>query len=84
MSANFDVGNLPYQATSADLPTRFAPHGEGKEARVIAYRETGRPRGPSFVETALPKDAEAAIESPNGRNLDCRGLTVNSTKGRSR
>ena len=84
MASNVYVGNLTFNTTSADLQTLFGQHGEVKKAQVITDRETGRSRGFGFVEMATSEEAEAAISSLNGREVDGRALTVNLAKERAR
>ena len=84
MSNNLYVGNLTFNTTSADLETLFAQHGNVTKALVITDRETGRSRGFGFVEMSTSEEANAAINSLNGHNVDGRDLTVNIAKERSR
>ena len=83
MSNNLYVGNLTFNTTSADLETLFAQHGEVRNAQVITDRDTGRSRGFGFVEMGTSDEANAAIGSLNGHNVDGRDLTVNVAKERS-
>ena len=84
MSNNLYVGNLTFNTTSADLETLFAQYGNVTKAQVITDRETGRSRGFGFVEMSSTDEANAAINSLNGHNVDGRDLTVNVAKERSR
>ncbi|MDH3426290.1 MAG: RNA-binding protein [Acidimicrobiia bacterium] len=83
MSNNLYVGNLTFNTTSNDLETLFAQHGEVRKAQVITDRDTGRSRGFGFVEMGTSDEANAAIGSLNGHNVDGRDLTVNVAKERS-
>ena len=84
MSSNLYVGNLTFNTSSADLESLFAAHGTVTRAQVITDRDTGRSRGFGFVEMASAEEAQAAISSLNGSNVDGRDLTVNVAKERSR
>ena len=84
MSNNLYVGNLTFNTTSADLESLFGEHGTVTKAQVITDRETGRSRGFGFVEMGSSEEANTAITSLNGRNIDGRDLTVNVAKERSR
>ena len=84
MSNNLYVGNLTFNTTSADLETLFAQYGNVTKAQVITDRDTGRSRGFGFVEMSTSEEANAAINSLNGHNVDGRDLTVNIAKERSR
>jgi RNA recognition motif. (a.k.a. RRM, RBD, or RNP domain) len=39
------VGNLPFNATEADVKTLFERHGKVDSVKLINDRETGKPRG---------------------------------------
>ena len=79
------VGNLSYQTNEASLREVFEQEGRKvSEIKIVTDRETGQPRGFAFVEMASPADAEAAIASLNGRELDGRTLKVNEAQERSR
>ena len=79
---NIYVGNLPFEATEGDLKATFSNYGEVSTARIITDRETGRSRGFGFVEMPNSSEAEAAIQSLNGKDLKGRALTVNEAKPR--
>ena len=84
MSTNIYVGNLTFATNSAELEALFSEHGEVTRAQVITERDTGRSRGFGFVEMSSSEDAQKAISSLNGRDIDGRQLTVNLAKERSR
>jgi RNA recognition motif-containing protein len=76
------VGNLSFNTTENDLRDTFAAHGTVQEVNLMTDRETGRPRGFGFVTMGTPEEAEAAISSLNGKDVDGRALTVNVAKPR--
>src|SRR6478735_949492 len=80
MAKNIYVGNLSFEATTADLEALFGQHGTVQRAQVVSDRETGRSRGFGFVE--MSDGAEAAIQALNGAQLQGRTLTVNEAKPR--
>ncbi len=84
MSTNLYVGNLTFNTSSAELEALFAQHGSVTKAQVITDRDTGRSRGFGFVEMGSAEDAQKAISSLDGKDLDGRSLTVNLAKERSR
>lgn len=84
MTTNIYVGNLTFDTTSADLEKMFGEHGEVTKSQVITDRDSGRSRGFGFVEMANSEEAQAAISTLNGHNVDGRSLTVNLAKERSR
>ncbi len=79
---NIYVGNLPFDATEADLRSLFADYGTITSASVITDRDTGRSRGFGFVELADETLAGQAIEKLDGYEWDGRKLTVNQAKPR--
>jgi RNA recognition motif-containing protein len=83
MSSNIFVGNLSFETSSSRLETLFADFGEVTRAQVITDRDTGRSRGFGFVEMSSSEQAENAISSLNGKEVDGRQLKVNLAKPRS-
>ncbi len=80
MNKKLYVGGLPYAVTEDKLNEIFSAHGTVDSARVITDRFTGRSRGFGFVEMADESEAQAAIDSLNGTELDGRTLTVNEAR----
>lgn len=74
------VGNLSFDATSADLTTLCAEFGEVTSAQVVTDRDTGRSRGFGFVE--MREGGDAAIQALNLKEFQGRNLTVNEAKAR--
>lgn len=74
------VGGLPYSVTDGRLEEIFAPHGTVESARVVADKFTGQSRGFGFVEMGSGSEAQTAIDSLNGTQIDGRTLTVNEAK----
>ena len=82
MSTKLFVGNLSFNTTQNDLQDLFTKHGSVTEVNLMMDRETGRPRGFGFVTMASKEEADAAVESLNGKNVDGRDLTVNEARPR--
>ena len=78
------VGGLPYSVTGARLEEVFSAHGTVASANVISDKFTGQSRGFGFVEMSSSNEAQKAIESLNGTQLDGRTLTVNEAKPMAR
>jgi RNA recognition motif-containing protein len=74
------VGNLSYTTTKETLEAEFGAHGQVEEVALITDRETGRPRGFAFVTMNSNSEAQAAIESLNGAEVDGRSLVVNEAR----
>lgn len=80
MGTKLYVGGLPYSVTEGRLSEVFSVHGTVESARVIADKFTGQSRGFGFVEMSSGSEAQNAITSLNGTDLDGRTLTVNEAK----
>ncbi len=83
MAKRLYVGNLKYTVTSEQLEELFEQFGVVNSAQVLIDRDTGRSRGFGFVEMQNDDEADAAIESLDGRDHDGRRLTVNEAKPRT-
>ncbi len=83
MESKVYVGNLPFGVNAEQLRTLFEEGGhEVLEVKIVMDRDTGRPRGFAFVNMASQEDAQAVINSLNGRDIEGRALTVNMAKER--
>ena len=82
MSTKLYVGNLSFNTTAQDLEKIFGEIGSVESANLIEDRETGRSRGFGFVEMSSKEEAQNAISSLNGKEVDGRTLTVNEAKPR--
>ncbi len=80
MSNKLYVGGLPYSVTEGQLQEIFAAHGSVESAKVIADKFTGQSRGFGFVEMGSGSEAQSAIDSLNGTQLEGRTLVVNEAK----
>jgi RNA recognition motif-containing protein len=76
------VGNLSYQVTDEELRQAFESHGEVSSANVIMDKFSGQSKGFGFVEMPSKNEAEAAINSLNGKELKGRALNVNEARPR--
>jgi RNA recognition motif-containing protein len=76
------VGGLPYSVSDGQLSELFSAHGTVDSARVITDRMSGRSKGFGFVEMSSQSEAESAIESLNGTDLEGRSIKVNEAKPR--
>ena len=76
------VGNLPFNATEADVKSLFERHGKVDSVKLINDRETGKPRGFGFVD--MPQaEAQTAIQALNGFQMNGRPLRVNEAQERT-
>lgn len=82
VSMNLYIGNLDYKVNENHLREFFEQMGEVSSAKIITDRDTGRSKGFGFVEMPNNDEANAAIESLNGKNLLSRAITVNEARPR--
>jgi RNA recognition motif-containing protein len=83
MGKRLYVGNLSYGVTEAELRDTFAEAGEVVDVKVVLDRDTGRPRGFAFVELSSDGEAQKAIETMNGRELQGRAMNVSEARERT-
>jgi cold-inducible RNA-binding protein len=75
------IGNLPFQATDADIRNFFERAGfSPDEIKLMRDRVSGEPRGFGFVEIADRAAAESAIHLCNGKDLLGRSMVVSEAK----
>lgn len=84
MSSKLFVGNLSYSTGEAELRRAFEPIGALRSVAIITDRMTGRPRGFGFVEFERTDDAERAISSLDGQQVDGRTISVTVARERER
>ena len=74
------VGNLPYQASEADLQNWFNQAGVTVESvTLMRDRYSGEARGFGFVEIA-DSDLDRAVQACNGKDMMGRTLVVNEAR----
>ena len=74
------VGNLSFSATEDAVRSMFAEYGTVDSVSIVTDRDTGQARGFGFVEMSNDAEAERAISSLNGRELDGRALNINEAR----
>ena len=79
---NIYVGNLPQDATEADLRRAFEAFGEVASVKIITDKFTGDSRGFGFVEMSSSSEAQSAISGLDGKDLKGRTLKVNEARPR--
>jgi RNA recognition motif-containing protein len=80
MGKKLYVGNLSYGISDSSLEQLFSAYGSVQSAQVIMDRDTGRSKGFGFVEMGSDEEAQAAISSMNGKEIEGRALTVNEAR----
>ena len=82
MSVQIYVGNIAYSMSEDGLKDLFAQHGEVVSAKIITDRISGKSRGFGFVEMTDKDEAEKAIETLNGSEIEGRNIRVNLARPR--
>ena len=81
MTKTLYLGNLPLDATEAQVASLFAQHGEVAKVTLVNDRETGQSRGFGFVE--MPTEAALkAVAALDGYEYEGRNLRVNEARDR--
>ena len=80
---NIYVGNLSHDVTDETIQGTFESFGEVASAKVIKDKYTGLSRGFGFVEMPGQSQAETAIRSLNGKQLQGREMTVSEARPRT-
>ena len=82
MAIRLFVGNLPYNATEADLREHFAAVGQLSYAYIPMDKETGKPRGFAFIEFNDRAQADEAIRRFNNQPFKGRNLAINEARAK--
>lgn len=80
MATKLYVGNLPYKTTGDDLSSLFSQAGNVASATVISDKFSGRSKGFGFVEMGSDEEAQKAIETFNGQEMEGRKIVVNEAR----
>jgi RNA recognition motif-containing protein len=76
------IGNLPYDATDAELRAHLGAVAPPSEVVLPLDRETGRPRGFAFVEFLERPVAEEVIRRFNAQPFKGRNLAISEARAR--
>jgi cold-inducible RNA-binding protein len=82
MSVRLFIGNLPYDATEADLREHFSAVAPLSYIYLPLDRETGKPRGFAFIEYSEQSHAQEAIRRFNSQMFKGRPLAVNEARAK--
>lgn len=77
---NIFVGNLSFRTTQDELYAAFANYGQVERVNIVTDRDTGQSRGFAFVEMTERQEAENAIATLNGQDLNGRTMNVNEAR----
>lgn len=79
---NIYVGNLSYNTTEDGLRGAFETKGAVSSVALIKDKYTGESKGFGFVEMENSQNAQDAIKTLDGTDLDGRTIKVNEAKPR--
>ncbi|KAL8211137.1 hypothetical protein R6Q57_005574 [Mikania cordata] len=77
------VAKLNYETTESRIKREFEAYGPIKRVRLIADKETNKPRGYAFIEYMHTRDMKAAYKQADGRKIDNRRVLVDVERGRT-
>jgi RNA recognition motif-containing protein len=83
MSNRLYVGNLAFHSTQDSLRDAFTGCGQVVDVHLVSDRMTGQSRGFGFVTMGSRAEAELALSTMNGAELDGRQLRVNEAEERT-
>ena len=82
MNSKLFVGNLSFNTTENELQDAFAACGTVSEVNLITDRMSGRSKGFAFVTMGTPEEAQNAINSLNGKDVNGRAMNVSEARPR--
>ncbi|KAK1440596.1 hypothetical protein QVD17_06425 [Tagetes erecta] len=77
------VAKLNYETTESKIKREFEAYGPIKRVRLIADKETNKPRGYAFIEYMHTRDMKAAYKQADGKKIDNRRVLVDVERGRT-
>lgn len=80
MGKKLFVGGLPWAMTNEDLGKLFEGSGTVESATIITDKMSGKSKGFGFVEMSTEEEAQAAISSMNGTEVEGRNITVSEAR----
>jgi len=80
MGKKLFVGGLPWTMTDEDLGKLFVGAGTVESATVIKDKMSGKSKGFGFVEMSTDEEAQAAISSVHGTEVEGRNITVSEAR----
>ncbi|KAM1047893.1 hypothetical protein EV1_026889 [Malus domestica] len=77
------VARLNYETTESRIKREFDVYGPIKRVRLVADKETNKPRGYGFIEYMHTRDMKAAYKQADGRKIEGRRVLVDVERGRT-
>ena len=75
------IGNLPYQASEAELQEWFTHAGfQVDSVQIVRDKFTGQARGFGFADFSNDPEADRAVQECNGKDFLGRPLVVNEAR----
>lgn len=75
------LGNLPYQASEAELQDWFTQSGfQADSVQIVRDKFTGQARGFGFADFSNDTEADRAVQNCNGKEFMGRALVVNEAR----
>jgi cold-inducible RNA-binding protein len=75
------LGNLPYQASEAELQDWFTQAGfQADSVQIVRDKFTGQARGFGFADFSNDQEADRAVQNCNGKEFAGRALVVNEAR----
>ena len=75
------LGNLPYQASEAELQDWFTQAGfQADSVQIVRDKFTGQARGFGFADFSNDQEADRAVQNCNGKEFLGRALVVNEAR----
>ncbi len=82
MNSKLFVGNLSFNTTENELQDMFAACGTVSEVNLITDRMSGRSKGFAFVTMGTAEEAQNAISTLNGKDVNGRAMNVSEARPR--
>src|SRR3954469_24024470 len=82
MNSKLFVGNLSFNTTENELQDLFAACGTVSDVNLITDRMSGRSKGFAFVTMGTPEEAQNAINTLNGKDVNGRAMNVSEARPR--
>ena len=76
MNKKVYVANLPFQASEPELKVLSSKAGDVMSVKIVADRQTGKPRGIAFVEMSTKWEARRAVSMLNRTDFMGKNLLV--------
>ncbi len=70
------IGNLNFKTTEENLSEKFSQFGKVESVEIIKDKNSGLSKGFGFIEMNDDKEAEKAIFSLNGKDIDGRKVRI--------